>query len=466
MDSHGAGVVAILGTVGAATGAISAVLVYAICARRRRLPLLNPGGPLNWFEKDLLNRAAEEERSKETTLDLGYTKKLPRQSSSRNEEIWQLNDIDNSQRSSPRKAKRHLSSECSCDDAIGISVSPIAPPLPGGAVVASDDRMVILKSLPRSSGSSSNSRLNSADSDEVSCPRSANETRGEIEMCIVYDASSGILNVKLVEARELRARDLSETADPYAKIRLLPDKSNVWQTRIHRRTLNPVFDEDFVFEVPPHCSLAERTLEILLFDFEALSRHRGIGYVQLPLSTVELNLTPKTITKSVLRYGADGFKAPPLGELMVSLSYQPSSEKLTVIVIKARSLPSADDPGTTFEPYVQVAVIRDDKSVKKKKTGVRREGSSPAWSEILNFDICSEALATSKLQFSVLRAAGQLLARCEVSDNCHRELFRRVLTGTGASAQWLSLTEPDNCSVNENVEVSLTCGQPVLINLN
>lgn len=27
--------------------------------------------------------------------------------------------------------------------------------------------------------------------------------------------------------------------DPYAKIRLLPDKNNVWQTRIHRRTLNP-----------------------------------------------------------------------------------------------------------------------------------------------------------------------------------------------------------------------------------
>lgn len=47
MDVHGAGVVAILGTVGAATGAISAVLVYTICARRRRL-LTSGGGPLNW----------------------------------------------------------------------------------------------------------------------------------------------------------------------------------------------------------------------------------------------------------------------------------------------------------------------------------------------------------------------------------------------------------------------------------
>lgn len=49
MDVHGAGVVAVLGTVGAATGAISAVIVYTICARRRRLPLFtSAGGPLNW----------------------------------------------------------------------------------------------------------------------------------------------------------------------------------------------------------------------------------------------------------------------------------------------------------------------------------------------------------------------------------------------------------------------------------
>ena len=65
--------------------------------------------------------------------------------------------------------------------------------------MASDERMVILKSLPRSSDSSSNSRLNSADSDDISCPRSANETRGEIELCLTYDAPTGILNVKLIE---------------------------------------------------------------------------------------------------------------------------------------------------------------------------------------------------------------------------------------------------------------------------
>lgn len=50
MNVHDIGIVAVLGTVGAATGAISAVIVYTICVRRKRLSLLVSGrGPLNWY---------------------------------------------------------------------------------------------------------------------------------------------------------------------------------------------------------------------------------------------------------------------------------------------------------------------------------------------------------------------------------------------------------------------------------
>lgn len=57
---------------------------------------------------------------------------------------------------------QRLSSEG--DDEPKTPMSPFAPPLPGGAVVASDDRMVILRPQPRTT---SGSRLNSADSDSV-----------------------------------------------------------------------------------------------------------------------------------------------------------------------------------------------------------------------------------------------------------------------------------------------------------
>lgn len=104
-------------------------------------------------------------------------------------------------------------------------------------------------------------------------------------------------------------------------------------------------------------SLAGRTLEILLYDFDAFTRHRGLGYVQLPFSSVpDLGTNLITIIKPVLRYGTEGgFKAPPLGELMVSISYQLSIEKLTIIVVRARNLPILDDP-VNANPYVKVCM--------------------------------------------------------------------------------------------------------------
>ena len=81
--------------------------------------------------------------------------------------------------------------------------------------------------------------------------------------------------------------------------------------------------------------------------------------------------------------------------------------------------------------------------MKKKKTTVRREGSSPVWSESLCFDLSADVLAQCSLEFSVFRANGELLGRCEISELRQRELFHRVLAGAGASAQWLPLSEPE-----------------------
>jgi hypothetical protein len=49
-----------------------------------------------------------------------------------------------------------------------------------------------------------------------------------------------------------------------------------------------VFDEDFVFEVQP-TTLGRRTLEVILYDFDAYSRHHSIGGVKLPLAHIDLS---------------------------------------------------------------------------------------------------------------------------------------------------------------------------------
>lgn len=87
--------------------------------------------------------------------------------------------------------------------------------------------------------------------------------------------------------------------------------------------------------------------------------------------------------------------------------------------------------------------MKEEKSLKRKKTGIRREGTSPVWSETLNFDLSADVLARCRLDFSVFRGNGDLLGRTEVSEVRQCELFHRVLTGSGASAQWLPLSEPE-----------------------
>lgn len=43
--------------------------------------------------------------------------------------------------------------------------------------------------------------------------------------------------------------DMSGTSDPYVKLYLLPEKKKKVETKVHRKTLNPVFNETFIFKV-------------------------------------------------------------------------------------------------------------------------------------------------------------------------------------------------------------------------
>lgn len=53
----------------------------------------------------------------------------------------------------------------------------------------------------------------------------------------------------VIQAEELPALDMGGTSDPYVKVYLLPDKKKKFETKVHRKTLNPVFNEIFVFKV-------------------------------------------------------------------------------------------------------------------------------------------------------------------------------------------------------------------------
>lgn len=94
-----------------------------------------------------------------------------------------------------------------------------------------------------------------------------------------------------------------------------------------------------MFEVSA-TSLEKCSLEILLYDFDAYSRHHCIGGLRLPL--VEVDLSEKVDFWKPLNPISEPDNRIDLGELLVSISYLPSAERLTVVVFKARNLRVVD----------------------------------------------------------------------------------------------------------------------------
>ena len=74
-----------------------------------------------------------------------------------------------------------------------------------------------------------------------------------ITVQVEYDFQNSILLVNIIQGKDLVAMDMGGTSDPYVKIYLLPREKHLkkQETKVHRKTLDPVFNETFKYEVKP-----------------------------------------------------------------------------------------------------------------------------------------------------------------------------------------------------------------------
>ena len=113
------------------------------------------------------------------------------------------------------------------------------------------------------------------------------EHLGSLNLLLNYNLDQGLLTVRLIQARDLVARDFSGTSDPYCKLCLLPNRKFQLQSKVHKNTQQPEFEEEFMFDLEPH-KKDKHTLEILLYDFDQFSRDECMGQVLLPLEDLDL----------------------------------------------------------------------------------------------------------------------------------------------------------------------------------
>lgn len=111
--------------------------------------------------------------------------------------------------------------------------------------------------------------------------------RGELLISLCWQPAAGRLTVVLLKARNLPRMDVTGLADPYVKIYLLYNGQRIAKKKTHvkKRTLSPVFNESFAFDIP----LAEATgatldgvsLELMLLDWDRVTKNEVIGRLEL-----------------------------------------------------------------------------------------------------------------------------------------------------------------------------------------
>ncbi|TKY74747.1 Synaptotagmin-4 protein [Spatholobus suberectus] len=234
----------------------------------------------------------------------------------------------------------------------------------------------------------------------------------------------GILEVKLVQAKNLTNKDVIGKSDPYAVLFVRPLRDRTKTSKIMNNQLNPVWNEHYEFIIE---DASTQHLTIRIFDDEGIQASELIGCAQVSLKDLEPGKVKDVWLKLVkdLEIHRDNKYR---GEVHLELLYCPfgvensfknpfdpdfslttfektlksgtgdaeaedligSSRRrsnvivrgvLSVTVISAEDLPAVDLMGKA-DPFV---VLMLKKTEKKLKTRVVNESLNPVWNQTFDF---------------------------------------------------------------------------------
>ncbi|XP_048517999.1 synaptotagmin 1 isoform X2 [Dendroctonus ponderosae] len=270
---------------------------------------------------------------------------------------------------------------------------------------------------------------------------------GKLQFKLEYDFNQNSLSVTVIQAEDLPALDMGGTSDPYVKVYLLPDKKKKFETKVHRKTLNPVFNETFVFKGMPYAEAMNKTLVFAIFDFDRFSKHDQIGEVKVPLCQIDLAQTIEEWRELQSVEGEGG----QLGDICFSLRYVPTAGKLTVVILEAKNLKKMDVGGLS-DPYVKIALMQNGKRLKKKKTSIKKCTLNPYYNESFTFEVPFEQIQKVNLVITVVdydrigtsEPIGKVVLGYNASGTELRHWSDMLASPRRPIAQWHTLKDPED----------------------
>ncbi|XP_036068132.1 synaptotagmin VIII isoform X2 [Oryzias melastigma] len=271
---------------------------------------------------------------------------------------------------------------------------------------------------------------------------STKQHRGTLLYSLEHNATKSELSVGIKQANSLKAVDLGRSADPYAKVYLIPDKSKTFETKVFKNTLNPTFNEVFTFQLSKS-KLLKSTVVIKVFDFSRFTTHKIIGELRVQLCDINWNHAREEwgdLEEPVK------FEEVDFGEICFSLRYVPTTSKLTVVILEAKNLKSMDFGGSS-DPYVKVQLALDKRKWKKRKTSVKKKTLNPYFNESFTFDVMFDQIKRVNLVISVWDydamtrndAIGKVFLGCDAPGNQLKHWGDMLSNPRRPVVQWHSL---------------------------
>merc|ERR1712062_556796 len=268
-----------------------------------------------------------------------------------------------------------------------------------------------------------------------------------------YDFQNNNLSVNVIQAADLAAMDMNGTSDPYVKVYLLPDKKKKFETKVHRKTLNPIFNETFNFKDVPYNEIGGKTLVLALYDFDRFSKHDMIGQIHVPMNSIDLGQIYETWRD--LEPANDDKANEKLGDICFSLRYVPTAGKLTVVCLEAKNLKKMDVGGLS-DPYVKISLMQNGKRLRKKKTSIKKCTLNPYYNESFSFEVPYEHITRVQLLITVVdydrvgasEPIGKVLLGCDQKGPELRHWSEMLASPRRPVAQWHTLKDIENSQKN------------------
>ncbi|KAH7444352.1 hypothetical protein KP509_02G074800 [Ceratopteris richardii] len=137
----------------------------------------------------------------------------------------------------------------------------------------------------------------------------------------------GLIEVKVLYARNLRKADIIGKSDPYIKISL-GEKGFSKKTQVKKNTLNPDWNETHTLVVQDP---SIQVLEFHAYDWDKISSHDKLGMETFPLASLEPEV-PKCLTLNLRKNmdDNDSVNQKLRGQLVVEVTYKPFKQDLAV----------------------------------------------------------------------------------------------------------------------------------------